>query len=479
MAQLIEHDKKKLIARRLLVAPIVIPLAILALPFIGIALASKWIKESYRKSSLSHSPTEAQIQPEPPVQRPVGEKVIRKQSEQPMTFETAHSTYYSKVMQLVENTLVELIDETTQGDMLIMHENVYARLSKLTPSVNWKNTITYADNGHSFHRALQFLSQQKMLSECELFTKYQIETILKSGINDSVIIAVSDKYTAFRFNRPLGDDQNETMQLFSIHYEKHKSYINHIKGILNRNNIYLEWDNVVESYLCGLEKEMAKDDNGIINMGRIAAQKTIAAASCNVSTILKHSYQTGYDLSYLIPSLVDLIERPNNKYINELTTSSCPLLPWKIQKEHSTIRAVIAKNEFSHEDAGDNLYEMIIETANKIIHLTPKMTIPYGKNFYRIKANCLKIYSKDSSAEISAFGFDFESSSEGIDTVLMYCDESVILIDSFNYIEKDLMRLIKQNPEWYDRVPESLQSHWLKIQGKLINQWEPANRIED
>ncbi|MBM9942335.1 hypothetical protein JTL86_08335 [Pseudomonas aeruginosa] len=478
MAQLIEHDKKILIARKLLVAPIVIPLAILALPFIGIALASKWIKESYRKSSLSPSPTEAQIQPEPPVQRPVGEKVIRKQSEQPMTFETAHSTYYSKVMQLIEKTLVELIDETTQGDMLIMHENVYARLSKLTPSVNWKNTITYADNGHSFHRALQFLSQQKMLSECEHFTQYQMERVLKFGINDSVIIAVSDKYTAFRFNRLVGDDQNETMNIFNPNYEKYKPYINHIKEILNKNNIYLEWHHAIESYLKGLEDGMIEDDDLKINLSRRMTKKVIAGTFCNASTILYHATHTGYDLTYLIPSLVHLIECPSAKYINEITVSSCPLLPWKIQKNHSVIRAVIAKNQFKHQDADDNLYEMLIETTTNIIHITPILRTQYRDKFYQIEPDCLKIYSKNNS-DISAFGFDFESSSEGIDTMLMYCDESVMLIDSFNYIEKDLMRLIRHNPAWNDDISINFEDHWLKIQGKLINQWEPANRIED
>ncbi|MCR3854037.1 hypothetical protein K3Z84_00645 [Pseudomonas aeruginosa] len=479
MAQLIEHDKKKLIARRLLVAPIVIPLAILALPFIAIALASKWIKESYRKSSLSPSPTEAQIQPEPPVQRPVGEKVIRKQREQPMTFETAHSTYYSKVMQLIEKTLVELIDKTTQGDMLIMHENVYARLSKLTPSVNWKNTITFNDKVESCHRALQVLTKNTN-EPCSNCNDYEIERILERGFYKSNIILINKKYSSLNTSRLYGDsNNNETMSLFHAEYAEHDKYIAKLKIILNRNDIFYSYSDLLDFYIEGIADGNNSDDHIKQGMGVHMAQKGIVYSACNTAFLLNKGAIHGFDFGFLAPALVELIERPTISYLNEMVMKSAPYLPWIFPKEHSVLRVLVGKNEFNEnqQSTRHNQFEMVIETTNKLIHIKPYL-IDSEFQVTRPPSECLKIYDKNGSS-ITAFDFETEASSEGIDTMIMFLDENILLIDSFAYKQSELIRAIKEDPKWNDYACVDLEKYWLKIQGKLINKHNSDNRIEE
>lgn len=326
---------------------------------------------------------------------------------------TVFSTHYALMVECFERILIDLLNETTQEDTIVIHKGLYVRLKTNCKRMAGPNIIVYTSEN--------YIEAHKLLQAKVWFAHNKYYSSNPESFFD-------DSFGILLFNLNYGTN-DEPVQIFE--HTSHDKYENKFKAILNNKGIRIGSNEFCQMYFSYFISNYLTFKNPksrhAIGVSQLVTTQSIESLCDSTIEAIGDSIQAGFNLNFLIPSLTKFLLDPPAEIINELVTRKPCDLPWIIENTHEVKRAMF----YLHFDGGHSLF---IETDKHIIH--------YQKAYHdkNMDYHCSSIdFYETNGNPILLMGIETEANSEGLDILAMYC-ENITIIEKFEFDEQELKK---------------------------------------
>ncbi|EMM2241344.1 hypothetical protein RZM80_005709 [Pseudomonas aeruginosa] len=331
------------------------------------------------------------------------------------------STHYALMVECFERILIDILNDTTKEDTIVIHQGIYLRLKTNCKRMEEPNIITYTEDDYT--EAFNFMTTISYYMNKKSF-KESPESFFNGH---KPIVLLNTKY------KP----NNEGVEIFEDPH--HDKYEERFKMILNEKGINVDYSDFLQNYywyFIGNYKtfKSPKSRHAIGISQKATTFETLKLCESTLQA-LHRSLESGIDLNFLIPALVGFLEEPTTEIINELVTRKPCELPWIVDNKHNVKKACFhSRFDGKFSSLSDGIHSLFVLTERHIIHFQNG----YYDNSGDYIDGFFNFYNADGST-ILLMGIEIEANADGLDILAMFC-ENMTTIESFDYEEKELKK---------------------------------------
>lgn len=374
----------------------------------------------------------------------------KKEKPTPVPYKVATSKVYAEYIQKIEDLIIYYIDNELGEKKLLLRNDVY----------NWLLDKSELLKTGSDHVYIFDSSTYGQIGDLFSLPEYQLATYADCLYEEPLSILAE--------NEKGKQDLYDLLRIGNfdhLNIEGKKSIVSKLNNeIINKYDCYIDPCTVLSDYFRTINNLMNSNDMHLTSQITLAVYASEINAKMKINdmiytTLLKIiRYQDmGKDenkgVSFLINTIKNLILHVTDEHMDEICTQNSSEIYWKKNK-HKELKKVIIK------------YDSNIGV--KLIMETDELIITYNSQRFWLDEdleiedhNRVNIYKKDCQT-IDFLDCNFESSSEGIETLEMYlCGDKILTYNSFKY---DINKLFKIIIYRHDDEIERLK---LKLNGSL------------
>lgn len=361
--------------------------------------------------------------------------------------DNAFSTHFALMTECYERILIDLLNETTKDDTIIIHKAIYERLVFNCARMKGPNVIIYTLE--DYKKAYDKLITMSRYSNWPLFLSNPKDVIEGIGIK-----LINPNYVCH--------SNNTTDEVGIFDALIHEPYMQKFKDILNKRGICMGYYYFIDEYqnyfISNYPDSRSPKSRHAIGISQKVTKGYLMDLISKTVESLGSCIANGYDLNFLVASLTEFIEYPEPELLNELVTRVTSDLPWVINSNPKCIKAhYLTLSEANH---------LIIETKEYIYHCK---SAHYESNIGYIPP-FLRPIKKDNQL-VTLLGIEMEANSDCLILLDMYY-ENIVTIDNFIYNENELKRAHLNNII----DAENLYS---KIKGNLLQRLDTYNQDDN